>query len=267
MARQAGMTLIELTVVLLILIGLAGLMVPYVGGFLDKTHDSTGVASMKEIDKQLLSYAAMYGGHPDGMDSLVEGSGETTPGKLVSYLMNTMLFSAVTMDSGHVSQLDSMGIQTVMDMLEAPGAGNYTFASSEAERTLVENDKLAAINAMMLTKSNATCPDVGGVALTGYSCLDSVLDTTGTADTNDYVVFGIGNSSTMIGRTMNEAPVHFAKEGGQNAGNKYNRMLAVYEVQKGGTSGHMMAKYMGVVMPMMKIEGFKAAMTAAYAGD
>ena len=32
-ARQAGMTLIELSVVLLILVGLAGLLVPYVGSF------------------------------------------------------------------------------------------------------------------------------------------------------------------------------------------------------------------------------------------
>ena len=31
--RQAGMTLIELTVVLLVLIGLAGLLIPYVGCF------------------------------------------------------------------------------------------------------------------------------------------------------------------------------------------------------------------------------------------
>jgi prepilin-type N-terminal cleavage/methylation domain-containing protein len=34
--RQAGMTLIELTVVLLILVGLAGLLVPYVGSFVQK---------------------------------------------------------------------------------------------------------------------------------------------------------------------------------------------------------------------------------------
>ena len=32
--RQAGMTLIELTVVLLVLIGLAGLLLPYVSGFM-----------------------------------------------------------------------------------------------------------------------------------------------------------------------------------------------------------------------------------------
>ena len=38
---QSGFTLIELTVVLLVLIGLAGALLPYVQGFVGRTHDAT----------------------------------------------------------------------------------------------------------------------------------------------------------------------------------------------------------------------------------
>ena len=54
--RQAGMTLIELTVVLLVLIGLAGLLLPYVGGFMIKTHDSTGTYNSAALDNNIQRY-------------------------------------------------------------------------------------------------------------------------------------------------------------------------------------------------------------------
>ncbi len=49
MGREAGMTLIELTVVLLVLIGLAGLALPYISGFVGKTHNATSAASGAEL--------------------------------------------------------------------------------------------------------------------------------------------------------------------------------------------------------------------------
>ena len=56
MARQAGMTLIELTVVLLILIGLAGLLVPYVGSFTQTTHDSTNSNNVTQLNNAMGRY-------------------------------------------------------------------------------------------------------------------------------------------------------------------------------------------------------------------
>jgi type II secretory pathway pseudopilin PulG len=56
--RQAGMTLIELTVVLLVLIGLAGLLIPYVSGFVSKTHDGTGTFNSAGLDNNIQRYIA-----------------------------------------------------------------------------------------------------------------------------------------------------------------------------------------------------------------
>ena len=71
MARQAGMTLIELTVVLLVLVGLAGLMIPYVSGFVTKTHDATGSDSLASLNSAIQRYDVQFLGQPAGYDSLM----------------------------------------------------------------------------------------------------------------------------------------------------------------------------------------------------
>ncbi|MEI6069258.1 MAG: hypothetical protein WCP96_18135 [Methylococcaceae bacterium] len=73
--RQAGMTLIELSVVLLILIALASLMIPYVGGFLEKAATSTGAASTAEVYNSLAMYQTQFNAYPDNLDLLADAAG------------------------------------------------------------------------------------------------------------------------------------------------------------------------------------------------
>jgi type II secretory pathway pseudopilin PulG len=73
-ARQGGMTLIELAVVLLVLIGLAGLTLPYVGGFIERTSTSTGAASNVGLYNALAMYQAQKGGYPNNLDLLAKGT-------------------------------------------------------------------------------------------------------------------------------------------------------------------------------------------------
>lgn len=73
-ARQGGMTLIELAVVLLVLIGLAGLTLPYVGGFIAKTSTSTGASSNADLYNALAMYQAQTGGYPNNLDLLTKGT-------------------------------------------------------------------------------------------------------------------------------------------------------------------------------------------------
>ncbi len=73
MARQAGMTLIELTVVLLILIGLAGLLVPYVGSFTQTTHDSTNSNNVAQLNNAMGRYVSEKNKIPPHVDTLTNG--------------------------------------------------------------------------------------------------------------------------------------------------------------------------------------------------
>ncbi len=74
-ARQGGFTLIELTVVLLILIGLAGLAIPYVSGYVDKTSTATGAISNGSVFNSLTNYQLTNGGYPNNLDLLANAAG------------------------------------------------------------------------------------------------------------------------------------------------------------------------------------------------
>jgi len=98
--RQAGMTLIELSVVLLILIALASLMIPYVGGFLEKAATSTGAASTAEVYNSLAMYQTQFGAYPDNLDLLANAAGVIDPTlddntQLQGQLMNWMALNAI----------------------------------------------------------------------------------------------------------------------------------------------------------------------------
>jgi len=258
-ARQAGMTLIELTVVLLVLIGLAGLMIPYVGGFISKTHDSTGADSLAELAKSMQQYQVQFQGYPDDMDSLIDSSA----GAIFSKMMDSDLFSVVTLTSSTMNKIPAeaftmTGIGSVQDMNETAG-DSATFASnSGGSRALVDGGTVATLtmSATCSSPMGCTTDDYLSQQLGGYA-IDS--------GTYEYVVFGIGSNSSMIGKTIHEAPVHFAKTGAMSADNRYNRLLAVFEVQKTMTNDMMKrAKFIGTVMPMMMIEGKAGALDSHY---
>ena len=73
----------------------------------------------------------------------------------------------------------------------------------------------------------------------------------------DYVAFGIGNGSTLTGKLMSSAPVHYISSGTAGPVVKYHRFMAIYQVDKlatptprrsGCSEGIESAKYIGSVI-------------------
>lgn len=253
MTRQAGMTLIELTVVLLVLIGLAGLMIPYVGGFVDKTHNSVNADSLGAVNGAIQRYDVQFMGYPDGMDSLLDSADNT---QVYGKMMNSALYTALQLSTAQSRTLSNVGIGSVYDMWET--TTNATFqANTGAERALGGGQYVARItnkmNGMALDDDNCK------LLFNGKNC-----DTTN----NYYVAFGVGTNNSMIGRTISEAPVHFAKNAGMAAQERYNRILAVFQVPINPDGGMMTtekAKFMGTVMPMSMLMGLGEDLSAEYA--
>ncbi len=307
--RQAGLTLIELTIVLLILIGLSGLLLPFVQGFIDKTHDSANSDSLKEVSKILQSYNNLYSGYPENMESLIVGTaglqpgatatpGQGTPGVggIFPSMMRPNLYTTHTLAAPEVNQFLNAGISKVATMWEDPGQGNHTLKAVDAVNAAIatgtvlaqlDETKLSFDTAGNPASGGAVCPSsptpTPGTALTigtpgtpgtddavANKCLEELLGlSAGSIDVAnfDYFVMGIGNDSSLIGRVMNEAPIHFAKVGGMNAANKYNHILTVFAVKTGTMANHPYAEFMGTLMPMMKVEGLAQAQASYYAGD
>ncbi len=124
-ARQGGMTLIELAVVLLILVGLAGLTLPYVGGFVSKTSTATGAASNADLYNALSLYQAQTGGYPNNLDLLTNGTNmdftlddyEVTNGAP----MNWQIASAAAGAAGAVPSATNFSVSNIAASLQAAG--------------------------------------------------------------------------------------------------------------------------------------------------
>jgi len=229
-ARQAGMTLIELTVVLLVLIGLAGLMIPYVSGFVTKTHDATGSDSLASLNSAIQRYDVQFLGQPSNYDSLMSAISGTPA--IYSKLMNGD--GTVTLETnGYLKQVTvpsksftDVGIDNLMTMDNT--TTDATFAATASSVALSGNIDLLALQVSGTCSMSA---DPMGCIETDAD-LSKILGRTVNTTANDYIAFGVGQNSSMVGKTVSEAPVHFAKTGAMSAANKYNRILAIYQVPK-----------------------------------
>jgi len=237
MARQAGMTLIELTVVLLVLIGLAGLMIPYVSGFVSKTHDSTGSDSLASLNSAIQRYDVQYMGQPSNYDSLMSSTAAGL-GTVYNKLMNGDGTGTLVADDYlqvatiSASSLTGVGIGSLMLMDD--NTADATFAATASSET-VSTAMNATLDVLELHVKGTTCGMMPMGCIDDDAELSTIIGRSVNTSANHYIAFGVGQESGMVGKTISEAPVHFAKTGAMSAGNKYNRILAIYQVAKANT--------------------------------
>ncbi len=278
-ARQAGMTLIELTVVLLVLIGLAGLLIPYVSGFVGRTHDSSGADSIQEVAKAIAGYDAKYQGYPGGLDRLVLGDGSaTTP-----YLMNDAVVTATDMSQQNMVSLFRGGIGSLKGVCDGDAAGNIGTADADPDCATFNptfdyydntSDWTIAgsgnINGAAVAAGDAL-PVVALADVESVCGIDNAVQDEDADTVNDYiyVMLGVGPENDMTGRTVQSAPVHFAQIGAMNANNRYNRFVAIFKVDNdpdvgGGAGGIEGASFVCSGMAMNQLEGPQQAIQRFY---
>jgi type II secretory pathway pseudopilin PulG len=280
-ARQTGLTLIELTVVMTILVALVGLMVPRVRGFFGAAQDSTSVSSLAEVDKMVQGYYTRFGKEPNNMEALINGalgaSATDTNCNATNVPLNSVYcklmypgyFGTTTVDTSAVSgnakeqratSLTIAGITSVY--YNDPNTSDATFSST------ILGNPTAINNGFEYTLANVVVPPGNTASIEVY--LADVFGTTadqfdGTC--YDYVAFGIGNQSTLTRTVMSTAPVHFNADGSSGPNSKYNRFVAIYQVDKlatsvpqgltnrGCSSGTESAAFIGSVIVGNKAEG------------
>lgn len=271
MSRQAGMTLIELTVVLLILIGLAGLLVPYVGSFSQTTHDSTNSNNLTQLNNAMGRYVADKNKLPPHMDTLINAADATTgtgscatatAGNVYCGLANTGLFTSVdwSMGAGSAIQRESLAKSGIsMAVGNNANATNKTFGTSsgmlmfDASMFMTEamSGKLAAVNAGPFTGYTTGSVTVNGLQEHLAKALgrDPMIYKT---DCYDYVAFGLGDNNELVQSTAMAAPVFFPQDGKYGPTERYAHFIAVVQVDKSNTASGCStvtekAKFMGVV--------------------
>lgn len=211
---KRALTLIELVVVLLILVALASLVIPQLGGFVERTHASTSSDGIAELTRTFQLTKTSTFKEPDGFDSLVVDATGTAindgvPGATGATAAGGDLIIA-TVTAAQVTALNNAGITQLFDMPNAPAGASKTFGIPfGASRTITGDQQLVTTNATAVSR------EFGASAVVNDP-------------TVSYVVFGVGENSSLVGSRIVEAPIHLGEANDPN--NEYSRYVAVYAV-------------------------------------
>jgi type II secretory pathway pseudopilin PulG len=264
MTRQAGMTLIELTVVLLILIGLAGLLVPYVGSFSQTTHDSTNSNNLAQLNNALGRYVTEKNHIPQHLDTLINSAAATAAATgscagaaadvVYCGLANPALFTPVTYTIGtndiEIESLISSGIS--MAVRNNPDNANKTFGTSTGMIGLEE------IGDPMMGYQLNDAEVFAEVATDGTSIESHLAKALGrdpmvyNSTCYDYIAMGLGDNNELIQSTAASSPVFFPQDATMGPTERYAHFIAILQVDRdnstAGCSGVTeKAKFLGVV--------------------
>ncbi len=210
---RRGLTLMELVVVLVILIALAGILIPLLPSMLGRAETASGATSQTEIVKWIQTYEQLRFQYPQDWDSLTDASG--------TFLQTGFVRGGgeVISDSGGLSAAEAgaligAGIGRLQAMTATPA--NKTFDPyGNADYDLNKITPAAATKFVIL--------DVTGQKRLG-------LARNGTADAGKFVVFGFGNRASIIGKTTSNAPVVFRDDGNKSPDKVYCRYGVVFQV-------------------------------------
>ncbi|WP_442497253.1 type II secretion system protein [Methylobacter sp. sgz302048] len=261
MTRQAGMTLIELTVVLLILIGLAGLLVPYVGSFTQTTHDSTNSNNLTQLNNAMGRYITDKNHLPQHMDTLINSAAATAAATgsctgaalnaVYCGLANPALFTAVpyaaATDLIPVESIVKSGIS--MAVQNNPDVANKTFGTSTGMIGLEGSGMMAFTGTQYFA----------AVAAVGTGTIEEHLAKALGRDPMvynstcyDYIAMGLGDNNELVQSTAASSPVFFPQDATMGPTERYAHFIAILQVDKdnstAGCSGTTeKAKFLGVV--------------------
>jgi len=215
--RRAGLTLLELVVVMAILVAIAAILIPLLPEYLGKANLSAGATNMNELEKAIQTFRTTYSRQPNYFDSLLDSSGALSsllPG--VDTTGATAAGGAIvtlTLNSGPASRLTREGINTLHDLTGTTADSNFH----------------ATLNPYGSTLTNRTIAASKTVA--GLASPDSIPGITLNA-THKYAVFGIGKYCNLCGPDgVVKEPPFYGQHAQQNTpATVYQRFAAVYDI-------------------------------------
>ena len=216
--RRRGLTLIELTVVLLVLAATAGILIPRLVNYGTRAHGAAGAANFAEIAKAIMLFETNKNAYPNNWDSLLSpATGTGAPTQLYDKLNDDTPtatdFQIGALSAAELTALTAVGITTTQVHRANDATGfDATFGCYQTGGTTTLTLAAAANQVVELTA-------------TGKASLN--LNTA-----NRYLMFGLGSRSNLVGEGMIDAPVHYP-EGAHTPATDYSRFVAVFQITDG----------------------------------
>jgi len=213
-AVRAGLTLIELVVVMVILAAVAGIVLPLLPSMVSRAHTSTGATNVGEVAKAIQTHEALYSAYPTNFDSLIDETGN-----IPAYVPHGTDLIVYEPEEEELESLEHAGVVSLRPMSTAANAGGsfwsptffpYANADISHASNIIDIDDVEDLARL----TPAAAARLG---------LASPLTTT-------YVVFGVGGYTSMQGKSLQEAPVHFGESQAETPATVYSRLGVVFQV-------------------------------------
>lgn len=232
--RRRALTLIELVVVIAILVALSGLIIPMVQGLGTQTNSATNATVVDDVNRAIGIFNTRFDTQPGGWDSLLTASG-TIFNKVHSSLRlaSTALVQPMTLTPQQLESLQRSGIYDVRDSVD--GSTLSPNLNNETVRPLAAGDKVLQLTTTGSGISRRTVLD-GGFRVNQYQ--DGDFD-------NEFVVLGLGSSSTLQGSAAMQIPLIQSAD----PTNNYARVCCVFMVPSSSSTTVFPARYVGCFLP------------------
>jgi prepilin-type N-terminal cleavage/methylation domain-containing protein len=230
--NRHGLTLMELLVVLTILVALASILIPMFPNFLRRAHKATDATQTSEMAKAIQTYQASFLSYPDNFDLLLDSNGtmpaylpgaQTTPGAFGGFV------TAGTLTSNEVGYLQNAGINFVQPLQSATAAQlpltdpqHPTMNPYPAGTTVNTNATSVANSGLKFALVNIAAAQT---ANPNFLQVEVANDPTAV-----FVVFGVGARNSMIGQTIQDAPLSVSQKKDFTPDNTYSRVGVIFKV-------------------------------------
>ncbi|MEM6471268.1 MAG: type II secretion system protein [Planctomycetota bacterium] len=221
---RLGLTLIELIVVLVILIGLGGLLAPTINNALTRTHVSTCAVSFPEVHSMMQRVQVESGNFGTGFDS---GIYATTSDPVNN---STTTFGLTQGGGNGATGPLSLQVQDLTaDEAAALARVGITNVFDHTPPTPADPDYNVTFNIFGTSRDLAT----GGAAIT-LTPEQAQLIFLPTGNGQKYVWFGIGRNWSLLSELAAEPPVHFGDAFGALADQVHSRFGIIMQVAEAG---------------------------------
>jgi len=238
---RAGLTLVELVIVIAILAILAALIVNSFSGMTEQAGLASGMSNVADVGRTIQTYEARYQSSPWGMGTL--RSGADGKGALITTLHQTLASYLQTADL-NATQMQSLNAAGIHMAHGHNSTASTAPSDSEGGAHIYFNGTGGATTAPVTIIKKE---DVGNFSPSTWKASTNMLSRGlgvspfGAEYAETHVVFGVGNLGAMRGKVMQEAPLITTV----NPQQFFARAIAVYRIPADGSK----AKFKGVIGP------------------
>lgn len=262
--RRAGLTLIELVVVLTILVALGSLLVPVIGNALTRSHVATCASNIPEIAKTITGTLATNGTLGDDWSTGVFDAGvATNGGSPVNAIVGleaaggTVTLAAAALTPEESAAMAELGITRVFNHGDPATVGEYdvTFNTGYVEAFLGTGPGGTATPTPVITLTDAQATNI---------FLSPPVNPTAPAAVTDpplvkYIWLGIDKENDLVGTAFPEAPVHFGDTEGAFPNQVYSRFGAIFRITDPFGADNASADFVMVSYNLEGGDGFETA--------